>query len=74
MRNKRLKVVIKGVHPERTNDELMMELMPYMEEHTSSIMNSDHHYNGVTFYNGKKQVFVTHLIRHIPSSMKIGNR
>ena len=68
-----LKVVIKGVHPEMTNDELLLELMPYIE-HASSIRNSDRHYNGVTFYDGTKQVFVTHLTRHLPRSMKIGNR
>ena len=39
-----LKVVIKGVHPEITNDELMMELMPYVE-HASSMRNSDCHFN-----------------------------
>ena len=68
-----LKVVIKRVHPEMTNDELMMELIPYVE-HASSVRNSDRHYNGVTFYDGTKQVFVTHLTRHIPRSMKIGNK
>ena len=56
-----------------TNDEPMMELMPYME-HASSIRNSDRHYNGVTSYDGTKQVLVTHLTRHILRSMKIGNR
>ena len=64
-----LMVVIKGVHPEMTNAELLMELMPYIE-HASSIRNSDRHYNGVTFYDGTKHVFVTHLTRHIPRSMK----
>ena len=68
-----LKVVIKGVHPEMTNDELMMELMPFIE-HASSIRNPDCHYNGVTFYDGTKQVSVTHLTRHIPRSIKIENR
>ena len=68
-----LKVVIKGVHPEMTNDELLLELMPYIE-HASSIRTSDRHYNGVTFYDGTKQVFVTHLTKHLPRSMKIGNR
>ena len=67
------KVVIKGVHPEMSNGELRMELLPFIE-HASSIRNSDRHYNGVTFYDGTKQVFVTHLTRHIPRSMKFGNR
>ena len=68
-----LKVVIKGVHPEMSNDLLLSELYDYID-HTSSIRNSDRQYNGTTFYDGTKQVFVTHLTRHIPRSIKIGNR
>ena len=68
-----LKVTIKGVHPEMSNNELMTELMPYIE-HASSIRNSDCHYNAVTFSDGTKQVLVTRLTRHIPRAMKIGNR
>ena len=68
-----LKVAIKGVQPEMTNDELMMELKPYVE-HASSVRNCDRHYNAVTFYDGTKQVFVRHLTRHISRSMKIGKR
>ena len=47
--------------------------MPYVE-HASSVKNTDRHYNGLTFYDGTKQVFVTDLTRHIPRSMKNGNR
>ena len=68
-----LKVVIKGVHPEMSNDLLLSELYDYID-HTSSIRNSDRQYNGTTLYDGTKQVFVTHLTRHIPRSIKIGNR
>ena len=28
----------------------------------------------MTFYDGTRQIFVTHLARHIPRSLKIGNR
>ena len=42
------------------NDEVMMKLEPY-KEHVSSIRNSDCHYNGVTFYESTKQIFVTYL-------------
>ena len=42
-----LKVVIKGVHPEMTNDELMMELMPFIE-HASSMKTGNRWY--LVFY------------------------
>ena len=56
-----------------SNDLLLSELYDYID-HTSSIRNSDRQYNGTTFYDGTKQVFVTHLTRHIPRSIKIRNR
>lgn len=68
-----LNVAVKGVHSEITNDLLLSELDRYIE-HASSVRNSDRHYNGATFYDGTKQVFVTHLTRHIPRSLKTGKR
>ena len=68
-----LKVVVKGVHSEITNDLLLSELDRYIEN-ASSVRNSDRHYNGTTFYDDTKQVFVTHLTRHIPRSLKTGKR
>ena len=68
-----LKVVVKGVHPEMLSDLLLSELSDYIED-VSSVRNSDRQYHGMTFYDGTKQIFVTHLTRHIPRSLKIGNR
>ena len=68
-----LKVAVKRVHSEITNDLLLSELDRYIEN-ASSVRNSDRHYNGTTFYDDTKQVFVTHLTRHIPRSLKTGKR
>ena len=65
-----------------TNDELHSELCGYVE-HLHSISHVDIHYNRMTFYDGTRLVFVTHLTRHvfvthltehIPRFLKIGNR
>lgn len=55
-----LKVTFKSVHPEMSNDELLHELIPYMEN-ASPVRNSCRHYNGATFYDSTKQIFATHL-------------
>ena len=68
-----LKVTIKGVHPDMGNDTLRSELFGYID-HVSSIKHTEVHYKGVTFYDGTRQVYVTHLTEHIPRSIKIGNR
>ena len=68
-----LRVIVKGVHPEISDDMLLYELEPFIE-HCSSVKLNEIHYRGRTFRDGKRQVFVTHLARHIPRSMKIGNR
>lgn len=53
-----LKVTIKGVHPDMTNDELRSELYGYVE-HLSSIRHLDMNYDRMTFYDGTRPVFVT---------------
>ena len=68
-----LKVTIKGVHPDMSNDTLRSELFGYIE-HVSSIKHTEVQYKGVTFYDGTRQVYVTHLTEHIPRSIKFGNR
>ena len=68
-----LKVVLKWVHAERSSNLLLSELYDYIE-HASSVRNSDRQYNGTNFYDGTKQIFVTHLMRYIPRSLKIGHR
>ena len=68
-----LKVVVKGVHPEMSSDLLLSELYEYIQ-HASPVRNSDSQYNRKTFYDDTKQIFVTHLMRHIPRSLKTGNR
>ena len=68
-----LKVAVKGVHPEMSDDLLVSELFEYIK-HVSSIRNSDQQYNGMTYCDSTKQIFVANLARHIPSSLKIGNR
>ena len=68
-----LRVIVKGVHPEISDNMLLYELEPFIE-HCSSIKHNEIHHRGRTFRDGKRQVFVTHLARHIPRSMKIGNR
>lgn len=56
-----LQVMVKGVHPEISNDMLFYELEPYVE-HCSLIRHNEIHHRGITFWDGTKQVFV---IRHI---------
>ena len=68
-----LRVTIKGVHPEVSDDMLLYELEPFIE-HCSSIKYNEIHHRGTTFRDGTRQVFVTHLARHIPRSIKIGHR
>ena len=68
-----LRVTVKGVHPEVTDDMLLYELEPFVD-HCSSIKHNEIHHHGTTFRHGKRQVFVTHLARHIPRSIKIGHR
>ena len=68
-----LEVTIKGVHPVMSNDTLRSELFGYIE-HVSSIKHAEVQYKGVAFYDGTRQVYVTHLTEHIPRSIKIGNR
>ena len=68
-----LRVTIKGIHPDVTDDEVRADLLDYAE-HVTSIRHTDKHYKGVVFYDGSRQVFVTHLTQHIPRSIKIGNR
>ena len=68
-----LRVTVKGVHPEVTDDMLLYELEPFIE-HCLSIKHNEIHHHGRTFRDGTRQVFVTHLPRHVPRSMKIGNR
>lgn len=34
----------------------------------------DMNYKGMAFYDGTRQVYVTHLTEQIPKSIKIGNR
>lgn len=68
-----LKVMVKGVHPEMSNELLVSELFDYIK-HVSSIRNSYRQYDGTTYCNGTRQIFVTNLARHIPRSLKIGNR
>ena len=65
--------MVKGVHPEISNDTLFYKLEPYIE-HCSLIRLNEIHHPGMTFWDGTRQVFVTHLARHIPRSIKIGNR
>ena len=68
-----LKLVVKGVHPEMSNDLLVSELYDYIKQ-VSSTRNSDQQYNGRTYCVGTKQIFVRNPARHIPPSLKIGNR
>ena len=68
-----LHVAVKGVHPEVSDDMLLYELEPFIE-HCSSIKPNEIHHRGMTFRDGTRQVFVTHLARHIPRSIKIGHR
>ena len=67
------RVTVKGVHPEVSNDMLLYELEPFIE-HCSSIKHNEVHHRGTTFRDGTREVFVTHLARHIPKSIKIGHR
>ena len=67
------RVTVKGVHPEVSNDMLLYELEPFIE-HCSSIKHNEVHHRGTTFRDGAREVFVTHLARHIPKSIKIGHR
>ena len=68
-----LRVTVKGVHLEVADDMLLYEQEPFIE-HCSSIKHNEIHHRGRTFRDGTRQVFVTHLARHIPRSIKIGNR
>ena len=68
-----LRVTVKGVHPEISYDMLLYELEQYID-HCSSIKHKEIHHRGMTFWDGTRQVFVTHLARHIPRSIKIGHR
>ena len=65
-----LRVTIKGIHPDVTDDELRVGLFEYAA-HCSSIRHTDMNYKGVTINDGTRQVFVTHLTKHIPRSIKI---
>ena len=51
---------------------LLYELEPCIE-HCSSIKHNEIDRGGTTFRDGTRQVFVTHLARHIPRSIKIGS-
>ena len=55
------------------DDMLLYELEPFVE-HCSSVIHNEIHHHGTTFRDGTRQVFVTHLARHIPRSIKIGHR
>ena len=66
-----LRVTVEGVHPEVADDMLLYELEPFIE-HCSSIKHNEIHHRGTTFPDSTRQVFVTHLARHIPRSIKIG--
>ena len=66
-------MTVEGVHPEVSDDMLLCELEPFVE-HCSSIKQNEIHHRGTTFRDGTRQVFVTHLARHIPRSIKIGHR
>ena len=66
-----LRVTAEGVHPEVADDMLLYELEPFIE-HCSSIKHNEIHHRGTTFPDSTRQVFVTHLARHIPRSIKIG--
>ena len=68
-----LRVTVKGVHPEISDDMLLYELEPFIG-HCSSIKHNENHHRGTTFRDGTRQVIVTHLARHIPRSIKIGNK
>ena len=68
-----LRVTIKGIHPDLTDDELPADLYDYVES-LSSTRHLGMNYKGMVFKNGTRQVFVTHLPQHIPRSLKIGNR
>lgn len=46
-----VKVTVKGIDPEMKNDELMTELMPYID-HCSSIRNTDRLCNGQVLSQG----------------------
>ena len=68
-----LRMTVEGVHPEVSDDMLLYELEPFVE-HCSSIKHNEIHHRGTTFRDGTRQVFVTHLARHIPRSIKTGHR
>ena len=68
-----LKITNKEVHPEIVNGKFIVELFSCIQ-HASSIRKQDRHYNRMTFYDSTKQVFITNVTRHIPRSLKIGNR
>ena len=68
-----LRVMIKGVQPDLADDALRTDLFDYVE-HVSSIRHVDRNYKWKTFFDGTRQVFVTYLTKHIPRSIKIGNR
>ena len=68
-----LRITVKGVNPEISDDMLLYELEPF-NEHCSSVKHNEIHHRGTTFRDGTRQTFVTHLARHIPRSIKIGNR
>ena len=68
-----LHVAVKDVHPEVSDDMLLYELEPFIE-HCSSIKPNEIHHRRTTFRDGTRQVFVTHLARHIPRSIKTGHR
>ena len=64
-----LRVMIKGVHPDLADDALRADLFDYVE-HVSSIRHVDRNYKWKTFFDGTRQVFVTHLTKHIPRSIR----
>ena len=68
-----LRITVKGVNPEISDDMLLYELEPF-NEHCSSVKHNEIHHRGTTFRDGTSQTFVTHLARHIPRSIKIRNR
>ena len=68
-----LRIMVKGVDPEISDDMLLYKLEPF-NEHCSSVKHNEIHHRGTTFRDGTRQTFVTHLARHIPRSIKIGNR
>ena len=63
-----LRLTVRGIHPDVTDDELRADLFDYAEQ-VSSIRHAD-----IRHKTCSRQVFVTHLTQHIPRSIKIGNR